>query len=40
MKKRNNLIIAGITGVAFILFVIFVYLPFSDKQKNLNKVKQ
>ena len=40
MNKRNNIIIAGIVGVAFILFVIFVYLPYADKQENLNKVKQ
>lgn len=40
MSKRNNLIIFGVSGVAFILFVIFVYLPYAKKQDNLNKVKE
>ncbi len=40
MSKRKNLIIAGVVGVAFILFFIFVYLPYADKQKNLNKVSE
>ena len=40
MTKKNNLIIGGVVGVAFILFFIFVYLPYADKQKNLNKVAE
>jgi len=40
MSKRNNLIIAGITGVSFILFVIFVYLPYADEQGGKNKVTE
>lgn len=40
MSKRNNLIIAGIVGVAFILFVIFIYLPYAGDQKKLNRVKE
>ncbi len=40
MNKKNNLIIGGVVGVAFILFFIFVYLPYADKQKNLNKVSE
>jgi len=38
LKKRTNLIIIGITTVAFILFVIFVYLPYAEKQGNKNKI--
>ena len=38
MTKRNNLIIIGISGVAFILFVLFIYLPYADKQKDRNRV--
>ncbi len=40
MSKRNNIIIGGVVGVAFILFFIFVYLPYADKQDNLNKVSE
>ncbi|MFI5171081.1 MAG: SCO family protein [Chitinophagales bacterium] len=38
MKKRNNILIAGGVGVAFILFFIFVYLPYADRQNNVNKI--
>lgn len=37
LKKRTNIIIAGVTLVAFILFVIFVYLPYAEKQETKNK---
>lgn len=40
MSKKNNLIIAGIVGVSFILFVIFIYLPYADKQNDLNKITE
>jgi len=40
MSKRKNLIVAGVVGVSFILFFIFVYLPYADKQKNLNNVSE
>lgn len=40
MSKRANLIIFGASAVAFILFVIFVYLPYSAKQDKLNKVTE
>lgn len=36
-RKRTNILIAGITIVAFILFVIYVYLPYADKQDAKNK---
>lgn len=40
MSKKNNLIIGGVVGVAFILFFIFVYQPYADRQNNLNKVAE
>lgn len=37
-KQRNKAIITwGIISVAFILFVIFVYLPYADKQSETTK---
>lgn len=40
MTKRNNLLIAGSVGVAFILFFIFIYLPYADRAKNQNKITE
>lgn len=40
MSKRNNLIILGVSLIAFILFVIFIYLPYADKQDKLNRVTE
>lgn len=40
MSKRTNLIIFGAAGVAFILFVIFIYLPYAGRQSDLNRVKE
>ena len=37
LKKRTNILIIGITAIAFILFVIYVYLPYADKQDAKNK---
>lgn len=37
LKKRTNILIIGITAIAFILFVMYVYLPYADKQDAKNK---
>lgn len=38
MSKRNNLLIAGFVGITFILFFIFIYLPYAARQNNVNKI--
>lgn len=37
MSRRNNIIIAGVTLVAFILFLIFIYQPYAKKQEGKSK---
>ncbi len=37
LKKRTNILIIGITAIAFILFVVYVYLPYAKKQETKNK---
>jgi protein SCO1 len=39
-SKYKNILAAGIIGVAFILFVIFIYLPYAAKQDKVNIVTE